>query len=330
VKGLKTGVMAAVGVAIGGGLLWYALRAVDVADLRRLLRQADWWLAGPFLVMLFGFCAAKSARWSLLLKPVTRTRPLELLPVVVVGYAGAILLPLQLGELVRSAAARRRLGVSLTAVLASIAVERTFDLLFAAILLGLALATNPAIAPEIGGFAWILGGAALGFFALLHAYASNPQAFATRALSLPRRIAPRVAARLEALLLRGSAGAQAIRSWPSFFGTSALSLLQITCTCVCVGLSFVACGIAATPSAVITVVVLATVGMSLPSAPAYVGSIQAAYVVGLAAYGVAPTVAVTASLYYHVLTCGSLLLGAIVCAPALRARAAQPTSASMT
>jgi uncharacterized membrane protein YbhN (UPF0104 family) len=154
---------------------------------------------------------------------------------------------------------------------------------------------------------------------LLRAYARDPQRLVDATLPPVRRFAPRLAEWLREHLLRGSIGAQALRSRAVFASATALSFVQLAFTCGCVALSFVACGISVSPTAVITVMVLATVGMSLPSAPGYVGSIQAAYVVGLAAYGVPAAEAVAASLFYHVLTCGTLLLAGVACLPTLRA-----------
>jgi uncharacterized protein (TIRG00374 family) len=315
---LKTALMTLLGLAVGAVLLAYAVKGVQAQDVMRLLTSADWLLAVPFLVLLFGFCAAKAARWALLLASVVTARARDVLPIVVVGYAGTVLLPLQLGELVRAAAAQRRFQASMTAVLASVAVERTFDLLAAAVLLMLALATNPAIDPRVQLVAWILPASVAVLFALLYIYARQPERLAAALVAPLRGFMPRVAERLQGLLVRGSTGAQSLRSSRVFAAAVALSFLQLAFIYGCVWVAFAACDVAVHPSAVLTVMVLTTLGMSLPSAPGYVGSIQAAFVVGLAPYGIDSTQAVTASLYYHLLICGSLLLGGVAWLPSLR------------
>jgi uncharacterized membrane protein YbhN (UPF0104 family) len=52
--------------------------------------------------------------------------------------------------------------------------------------------------------------------------------------------------------------------------------------------------------------------MSLPSGPGYVGSIQLAFTLGLAPFGVAAGTAIATSLFYHVLVCGSLIVAGLI------------------
>jgi hypothetical protein len=52
--------------------------------------------------------------------------------------------------------------------------------------------------------------------------------------------------------------------------------------------------------------------MSLPSGPGYVGSIQLAFTLGLAPFGVAAGPAIAASVFYHVLVCGSLIVAGLI------------------
>jgi uncharacterized membrane protein YbhN (UPF0104 family) len=58
--------------------------------------------------------------------------------------------------------------------------------------------------------------------------------------------------------------------------------------------------------------VLTVIGVSLPTAPGYVGSIQLAFVLALKPAGVAPESALAASMFYHVLAYVSVVGGGLV------------------
>lgn len=80
----------------------------------------------------------------------------------------------------------------------------------------------------------------------------------------------------------------------------------------CIGASCAALGLDVPFAAAASVLGLTIIGMSLPSGPGYVGSIQLAFTLGLAPFHVAAGPAIAASVFYHVLVCGSLILAGLV------------------
>ena len=75
-------------------------------------------------------------------------------------------------------------------------------------------------------------------------------------------------------------------------------------------IGFMAVGIAVPVSAGFIVLVLTSIGMTLPSGPGYIGTIQLAFVIGLRLYGVEATEAVAASIYFHFIAYAySLIVG---------------------
>ena len=106
-----------------GLLLW----RVDLGETARSLREANYIFVIPGLVFYFIAVAFRTVRWRLLLLPLRSIALGRLYPVVVVGYMANNLLPVRLGELVRSYYLGRREKVSTSATLATIALERVFD-----------------------------------------------------------------------------------------------------------------------------------------------------------------------------------------------------------
>lgn len=106
-----------------GLLVW----RIDLGETARTFREADYLFVIPGIVIYFVAVAFRTLRWWLLLLPLRQIGVGRLFPVVVVGYMANNLLPVRLGEVVRSYYLGQREAVSKSAALATIVVERVFD-----------------------------------------------------------------------------------------------------------------------------------------------------------------------------------------------------------
>ncbi len=112
-----------ISVLLLGLLVWRA----DVEGTVRSLREANYLFVIPGLAFYFLAVLFRTVRWRLLLLPLCTATTRRLFPVVVIGYMANNLLPMRLGELVRSYYVGERESVSKSAALATIAVERVVD-----------------------------------------------------------------------------------------------------------------------------------------------------------------------------------------------------------
>lgn len=125
-----------VGVAISLILLYFTFRGLDWVEVGKALRSANYiFIALAALVILSAF-GVRAMRWSWLLRPVAALRWRGLFSVVLIGFFGNYVLPAKTGELVRAYVLGKREGLSKSAILGSIAVEKTMDtlILFAILL----------------------------------------------------------------------------------------------------------------------------------------------------------------------------------------------------
>jgi glycosyltransferase 2 family protein len=141
--------------------LW-VLAVLVLAVLAWLLRSRisfDWWALARQLrsvspgyvltgvaLLYFGYWL-RSWRWAVLLAPVRRVRPIELLGPQLIGFT-AVLLIGRIADLVRPYLIARRLGLPVATQLAVYSIERAFDLGAAAILFSLTLAVAPHDLPH--------------------------------------------------------------------------------------------------------------------------------------------------------------------------------------
>lgn len=124
----------------GGKKVWIGLllSAIFVAlffvtlDFGRLidaLAEANYFYVMPGIGLYLIGVWFRTLRWQWLLKHMRPVKTSRLFPVVVVGYMANNLLPMRLGELVRSYYVGEREGVSKTAALVTIFIERLLDAL---------------------------------------------------------------------------------------------------------------------------------------------------------------------------------------------------------
>ena len=115
------------GGGVSVGLLLLLLYQVDLGELRDALRDANYVLLAPSIAIYFVAVWFRAARWRYLLAPMGAIPVRRLYPVVIIGYMANNLLPVRLGEVVRSYFLARQENLKTSSALATIAVERIYD-----------------------------------------------------------------------------------------------------------------------------------------------------------------------------------------------------------
>ena len=277
------------------------MRNTDFASIRTSLSAAQPILAGPFLVSLFAFYWLKSVRWKDLLSPAREVRSRSLFPIVMIGYAGTAVLPMQMGELVRAFVASRQYALPYSLVLSTIGIERVFDLLTILGLLGVVLASGQSTPEVLINAGFIIAALTILAFAIAVVLVTHTDKAisALRSLMsyLPERITVGILTQLEA----ASHGLESVIRPRLLTRVILNSVLQWALMGVCIWLSLISLDVQVPVSGVILVLVATIIGISLPTGPGYVGNIQLAFVVALQPFGIAADAAIAASLFYHVL-----------------------------
>ena len=141
------------GIAISGAMLLFFVTQLDAGEMVTLLAEANYVYLIPAVGLYFLGVLFRAYRWRFLLTPMRRIPVRRLYPVVVIGYTANNLLPMRLGELVRSYYLARRENLSTSSALGSVAVERVFDGLT---LIALVALTAPLLL-LLGEFDWTTG-----------------------------------------------------------------------------------------------------------------------------------------------------------------------------
>ena len=115
------------GVGVSIAFLVFLVWTIDLEDLLRALREANYLYVIPAVVIYFVGIYFRAARWRYILSPLRAIPARRLYPVVVIGYAANNVLPARAGELVRAYYMAQREQFSGSTALATIGVERIYD-----------------------------------------------------------------------------------------------------------------------------------------------------------------------------------------------------------
>lgn len=309
------------GITVGGLAAWWVFGNTDLTGVLSILREdIDYTLlsAAAFTYSLFFF--GKALRWRYLLGPVLDVSSLRLTPYILIGYAGNVLLPFQAGEVGRGYLLSKHHDINAAAALSGIALEKLLDFFALLLLLIWALVTMDAPSPLAEKVGLSLAGllALAGVF--LVAILMRPTATASvidRVLShIPQALAlwlmPKVHDAID--------GLAALRNASSLLKLILTSLATWTLMLITLCLTISAVKLDVPVSIAILVLVLAAVGLALPTSPGFIGTLQAAFVLGMVPFGVEQESAVAASLVYQFLTTIPPLAVGIICLACLQRR----------
>ena len=199
-----------IGFGISAVLLALFFLTVDIGRLGEELASANYIFLVPAVALYLVSVGFRTLRWKWLLRHMKQIGWLRLYPVVVVGYMANNLLPMRLGELVRSYYVGEREGISKVSALVTIFVERLLDaltllLFIAAIALFVPLAGLAEGFAERSGVPWPLLATALSVpfvaaFAVLLLLSLSPSRAKALAISVIRLLPHRFHARLQDML----------------------------------------------------------------------------------------------------------------------------------
>ena len=118
-----------IGMGLSVLLVALFLLTVDLERMIGALAEAEYWYVAPAVGLYLVSVLFRTLRWQRLLRHMRPISVTRLYPVVVVGYMANNLLPMRLGELVRSYYVGERENISKTSALVTIFIERLLDAL---------------------------------------------------------------------------------------------------------------------------------------------------------------------------------------------------------
>jgi uncharacterized protein (TIRG00374 family) len=296
-----------IGVLISLASVYLVLRGVDLRQTADLLGGArPAWL----LVAVAGIVADlvfRALRWQVLIRPICRVPLRRLSAYMLVGYLANNVLPARLGELVRSHYLGDREGISRSATLGTVVVERIVDTV---VLVGIGAAAILILHVRGVVMSAILVGVAIAGLlcvALVVALAAHRLPGAGRAAAFLNRwprfvgVATRLRDGLRVAALPRTVAAAAL-----------LSVAAWTCTVVAVLAVGQSLGIELTLGEGALLAAGTNLATAIPSGPGYLGTFEYAGQSIALAFGLGASEGLALALLIHVLTLAVSSLGGAV------------------
>jgi len=115
------------GIGISLFFLILVFRKIDLHQLAAAFRTIDYrYLAAALAITLFSY-SFRAVRWHYLVLPLKKAGPRNLLAATIIGYMGNNLLPARLGEFLRAMVLAEKEQLEVSAVFATLVIDRLFD-----------------------------------------------------------------------------------------------------------------------------------------------------------------------------------------------------------
>lgn len=291
---------------------YLAVRGVSWSGVRHALGSAHLiWLA-PALALMAIAVVMRGLRWRYLYDPSTRPGVWPILEATVIGYFFNTILPARAGEAARVVAINRRSSTSRAEALATVGVDRVWDVGILLALLAGSLSQRRHVAwtgaAEV--LAVVMFAVWIALVAILVGFGDRPAVWTARRLN---RLPGLHRAPLEDAAVRMVSGLGALHrprlvAGALFWTVTSWCVLAVSTWCV-LSAFHLHLGLMAG----MLVVVTTGLSMAIPAGPAGVGVFEAAVLVGLSPYGIPKAEGLSAALVLHALNIVPFLVaGAIV------------------
>ena len=295
------------GVLISILFIWLALRGLRLEEFWDSVKEANYLWLLPGIGVYFIAVWVRAWRWHYLLGPIKKIPTKTMFPITTIGYMGNNIYPARAGEVLRAVILKRKEGVSVSASLATIIVERIFD---GVVMLAFVFVNLPELArlTSVSGFvgniqqvALIGTGVFLGALGVFLIAAMFPQTAMKIGLWFIARFVPeRLREQVISLMNRFLEGLASLRSPFNVlmvFFTSVLIWLLETGKYWFVMHAF---NFSVSFFALMLMNGIVNLATTIPSAPGYIGTFDAPGIAVLTAYGVDQSIAAGYTLVLHV------------------------------
>jgi uncharacterized protein (TIRG00374 family) len=238
---------------------------------------------------------ARARRWRYLFPPASR--PPGLVPAIMIGYMVNNILPLRAGEIVRVYVVARRSGHGFWTALATLIVERVLDGLAIVVILAGLIFVIP-VPRQLEWAAVVLLAIDLGAMGVLVGLAIAP-ARVRHVLALVLRRWPRLAQRALQTLDTFGRGLEGVRT-PGHLAPLAAWTLVVWCLSAASAWAMIrAVNLDLGWIAGWTVLAFVGLGVSIPSAPGFIGVFHAAAILALGIFAVPPATSGAYAILFH-------------------------------
>jgi len=289
-----------VGIMLSALFLFLAVRKVDFQELSVALRSAEYIYLLPAAVLSIVSLGVRAFRWRYLLNHIRPIGFSSLFSATMIGFMANNIFPARLGEFVRAYAIGHMEDIPKSASFATIVLERIFDGLTILFFLGVVILFGRLPIPP-----WLERAAygAMGFYVVAMLILILMKIYPERSLRIVSQLARPLPRSLEGKLVAMTEsfihGLGILHSFRNIVMVCLLSLVVWILPALATHSVLIASHISITFSGAILMMVILCLGVMVPSAPGFIGTIQFLCVTGLAIFSIPKGQALGFSFLFH-------------------------------
>jgi len=292
-----------IGFLVSAIFLYLAFRKVDFTEMAAAFRKADYRYVPVAVGLSLLSLVFRAVRWKYLFRPIKRIKFMSLLSAASIGYFANSVMPARLGEIVRAYAIGMKEDISKTSSFATVVVARIYDGVTVLLLLFITLCrfsfSFPPWFRNVIIAAVIFYVLAIVFIILLRWRREKAFSIASHITGyLPEKAQKGTIKMLNSFVI----GLDVLKSARDALAAGFYSILVWLPNAGVIYVLARSFDISLPFNGSMLILVIITLGIMIPSAPAFVGTIQYCSVIGLAFFGVARAQALSFSVVYHLCT----------------------------
>lgn len=291
------------GIGVSALCVWLSMKDVRFGEVLAALRGANG--LGFVLVMLvtLGGFWLRAVRWRHFIQDGQRISMDSLFSATMIGFMANNVLPFRLGEFVRPWALARRERLSKTTLLATVVVERAIDMLTLLGIFGISMLVHPIAENSDAGrlVQWgarLLVGLCVALTFLVVAIERNRRLAQAVVRGITRPLPGETREKVGHMLENFIEGLGLFRDLRRLLVVFVLSFAMFLCFALALGVSLWSLGISLPWYAGLVMLVITAIGIMVPAAPGYIGTLNIACTAGLALFGVGKVQSVPFSWFY--------------------------------
>jgi glycosyltransferase 2 family protein len=288
--------------------LWIALRGVSWQETADALRAAH--IIYVPLIFIVGVVSLyfRALRWGVLLGPIATVGRRSLFAATAMGFAANMLLPLRAGEVLRPWLLARKESLPLAPTMATVAVERLFDMAVLLLFFGVATLTLP-LPPEWRRYGWFFLGTFAAFLGLLVVLQRLPVRTVAVLGMVLKPLPERISAPFLRVVHQFADGLGSLTSVAAIALAVAYSLMVWLGVAAAFGFGILAFDLSVPwMRGALSLTAIVAIAISVPGGPGFIGMFQVGCEVALGVYGIVKSVAFSYSVLEHVVQFASSVL----------------------
>ncbi|MDI6777173.1 MAG: lysylphosphatidylglycerol synthase transmembrane domain-containing protein [Syntrophales bacterium] len=303
-----------VGIPLSALLIYLAVRGIRLEDVADGLTAVRYRYIPPVLILILLIQVLRSLRWGVILSPIEKVDQLSLFSVTSLGFLAIVAIPARLGELARPYLISKKSNIRMTAALGTIFVERVFDSFTILIMAAFVIFSIPLPSwlteASIFFFLIIMAILAMMVFMIVKREASF-KAIAP----LLNRLPDRYAHKLNRLIHHFIDGFKIITHTRALLYVMFLSGIIWLMGVLVIYILFFAFGFHLPPVAAFVLMIILIIGITIPTAPGFIGNWHFFCVLGLGLFSIPRTDAFTFAVIYHFLSIGIVIILGLIFLP---------------